>query len=305
MSELQGRRVLLFAGIFFTSLALLMLEVNITRLFSVVMFYHFSFLAVSMALFGLSASGVLTYLFFDRISRKNSPARMSLFSILFSASIIGAFFLFKWFPFEATMSVTSFARLFLLCVTWTVPFLFAGASIALALRLYSKEVGKLYFADLVGAACGCVAIVAVMEMVGSPTAIPIIAGLAAFGGVFFALFERRKEWAGIAMTGICILGCVAAFACRDNIFEIHSRRTFAFTESDRKPELLFAKWNSLSRVDVFDWYSVSGWGVSGEFKGELPAMKGIQIDAAAATPLINVAGDAAKLEFLKYDITEI
>src|SRR3954463_372462 len=45
-----------------TSAALLMTELALTRIFSVIMYYHFAFLAISIALFGLSASGVYAYL---------------------------------------------------------------------------------------------------------------------------------------------------------------------------------------------------------------------------------------------------
>ncbi len=44
-----------------TSGTLLMTELALTRIFSVVMYYHFAFLAISIALFGLSASGVFAY----------------------------------------------------------------------------------------------------------------------------------------------------------------------------------------------------------------------------------------------------
>ena len=39
-----------------------MTELALTRIFSVIMYYHFAFLAISIALFGLSASGVFVYL---------------------------------------------------------------------------------------------------------------------------------------------------------------------------------------------------------------------------------------------------
>src|SRR2546423_12193147 len=49
-------------GIAAVSAALLMTELALTRIFSVTMYYHFAFLAISIALFGLSASGVAVYL---------------------------------------------------------------------------------------------------------------------------------------------------------------------------------------------------------------------------------------------------
>ena len=49
------------AGVALVSATLLMTELALTRIFSVVMYYHFAFLAISIALFGVSASGVFAY----------------------------------------------------------------------------------------------------------------------------------------------------------------------------------------------------------------------------------------------------
>src|SRR6266581_9521009 len=61
-----GRAAL--GGIAAVSAALLMTELALTRIFSVTMYYHFAFLAISIALFGLSASGVAVYLARRRLS---------------------------------------------------------------------------------------------------------------------------------------------------------------------------------------------------------------------------------------------
>ncbi|MBI2835097.1 MAG: hypothetical protein HYX76_11800 [Acidobacteria bacterium] len=49
------------AGVFLTSAALRMTELALTRLFSVTMYYHYAFLAISIALFGLSARAVALF----------------------------------------------------------------------------------------------------------------------------------------------------------------------------------------------------------------------------------------------------
>src|SRR6185437_13077905 len=49
-------------GVALVSGSLLMTELSLTRIFSVTMYYHFAFMAISIALFGLSASGVYVYL---------------------------------------------------------------------------------------------------------------------------------------------------------------------------------------------------------------------------------------------------
>ena len=45
----------MLAGTALSSFAALLLELALTRLFSVVLFYHFAFLAISIALLGLGA----------------------------------------------------------------------------------------------------------------------------------------------------------------------------------------------------------------------------------------------------------
>src|SRR5277367_6678579 len=62
----------LLAGLALTSFAALLLELALTRLFSVVLFYHFAFLAISIALLGLGAGGVFAYLLKDRLAGTDS-----------------------------------------------------------------------------------------------------------------------------------------------------------------------------------------------------------------------------------------
>src|SRR5579864_9203656 len=50
------------AAVALISLAALLLELALTRLFSVVLFYHFAFLAISIALLGLGSGGVFAHL---------------------------------------------------------------------------------------------------------------------------------------------------------------------------------------------------------------------------------------------------
>src|SRR5215469_10013414 len=44
-----------------TTMATLLLELSLTRIFSVIFYYHFAFLAISIAMFGLGLGGVFSY----------------------------------------------------------------------------------------------------------------------------------------------------------------------------------------------------------------------------------------------------
>src|SRR5271170_837305 len=70
---------LLYIAVALTTLATLLLELSLTRIFSVVFYYHFAFLAISIALFGLGAGGVLSYLL---------PARGSVWCRLGVVSLV-------------------------------------------------------------------------------------------------------------------------------------------------------------------------------------------------------------------------
>src|SRR4029077_18452753 len=78
-SEKARNRVLL-AGIGFSSFSALLLELALTRLFSVVLFYHFAFLAISIALLGLGAGGVFAYLGKRRLMRWETRQLMAWLS---------------------------------------------------------------------------------------------------------------------------------------------------------------------------------------------------------------------------------
>ena len=51
----------LYLCVALTTMATLLLELSLTRIFSVVFYYHFAFLAISIALFGLGTGGVFSY----------------------------------------------------------------------------------------------------------------------------------------------------------------------------------------------------------------------------------------------------
>src|SRR5438876_3442545 len=80
------------AAIGCVSAALLMTELALTRIFSVVMYYHFAFLAISIALFGLSASGVFAYVARRRLESIPTRLLLAAESVVFAAATVAALF---------------------------------------------------------------------------------------------------------------------------------------------------------------------------------------------------------------------
>src|SRR5213082_313494 len=79
-------------GVALISCALLMTELALTRIFSVTMYYHFAFLAISIALFGVSASGVFAYTLRRPLARVHDGPLLASASIVYAASTVIALF---------------------------------------------------------------------------------------------------------------------------------------------------------------------------------------------------------------------
>src|SRR5260221_10055312 len=61
MSLTSERSRLLLLGVMITSMAGLIIELALPRLFSVLFYYHCAFMAISVALLGLGAGGLFSY----------------------------------------------------------------------------------------------------------------------------------------------------------------------------------------------------------------------------------------------------
>src|SRR3990170_6792397 len=141
-----------YAGLFVITMATLMYEILLTRIFSVTMWYHFAFVAISVAMFGLAVGGLLVYLFPKIFSAKRVSHYLTLTAWLFAVFSLLSFLAHihvTVFLHEREMSQYSGAFNYLIIA---VPFVFSGTCICLALTKFPQQVGRLYAVDLTGAA---------------------------------------------------------------------------------------------------------------------------------------------------------
>lgn len=87
-------------GVLLTSLAVLTLEIVFTRVFSVLMWYHFAFMVISLALLGSGAAGVWLYLAERRFSPDKTAVRLTLLAALFAVVTVLAFLIYLKIPFR-------------------------------------------------------------------------------------------------------------------------------------------------------------------------------------------------------------
>ncbi|MBU1660908.1 MAG: hypothetical protein KKD28_05485, partial [Chloroflexi bacterium] len=125
------------------SAATLIFEINLTRLFSVAQFYHFAFLIVSLALLGYGASGTALAIF-PRLGRENPQHSLRNLSLAAAISILGAYLLTNWVPFDSfsiAWDQRQVAVLALHYLALAAPFFFSGMAVGLLLTAFPKTAG--------------------------------------------------------------------------------------------------------------------------------------------------------------------
>src|SRR5690349_17565794 len=170
----------IFLGVSLTSLSVLMLQLALTRLFSATMYYHFAFLAISLALLGSGASGVFVYLMGRRLAAERTPWAPALAAALFAVSCPLALAVILGNPLSPLDSAgTTVARLSWFYGAAALPFFFAGCVVTLAIARYAEQMSRLYLYDLGGAAAGCLLLIPVMDRLGAVNTILLIGAVAA------------------------------------------------------------------------------------------------------------------------------
>src|SRR5215211_879034 len=103
-------RTKVFFGIGLVTLSVLMLELSLTRLFSATMYYHYAFMAISLALFGSGASGVFIYVFQHKFDPERTARSLSLAAILFSLGSVFALYVILTVPLTLEASAENYYR---------------------------------------------------------------------------------------------------------------------------------------------------------------------------------------------------
>ncbi len=207
------------------------------------MFYHFAFLAVSLALFGSGASGVALYVL---RFRSELPGRaLALFAALFAVATVAALLVVLANPIPPTRpGLHTVSPLAAVYGAAALAFFFSGCTITLALSVRAREASRLYFFDLLGAAAGCLLLVPALELLGAVDTVLLAAFLAALAGVVFA--DREAGPRMRMAVALVAAGAATLLAWNHATGRIGLREAKGLSEAG----LLFSKWNSFSRVTV-------------------------------------------------------
>lgn len=287
---------------------MLTLEITLTRIFSVRMWYHFAFMAISLALLGGAVAGVWVYLLGPRLPERNVRHQLTLVALLTSAATLLTFWLYLNMPFrvyqivEKDISGAGIVKLALIYLDLAIPFFMGGMGISLAMSRWSQRAGRVYAFDLVGASAGCLLSVAALTWLGGPGAVVGVAVLMALAGLAFALSTGRRAWQGMAVAWT--LAVIALLVLNYN-YNYNWLQVTSGKNPKEDATRIYERWNSFSRITVYPpthWAQPFAWGLSRTYHGPDPGHMLMLIDASAGTPIQAFDGDLSKLEFLKYDL---
>src|SRR5436189_2190440 len=186
------------------SATLLMTELALTRIFSVVMYYHFAFLAISIALFGLSASGVFAYTFRRTLDRFSTDALLSAESVVYALCTLVALFFLVRLRIGLTYSRQNLILMLTIYALAALPFFTGGLVVTLAITRMASRVNAVYASDLLGAAAGCLVLIPLLDRVGAPGVVLTAAALALAAGVLFAPSTARARFAVAAIVVMAV-----------------------------------------------------------------------------------------------------
>jgi MFS family permease len=236
-----------YVGIFLLAFATLLLELALTRVLSVTLWYHFGFLVISTALLGFGVSGVVLALWSWLREKAELDRALSVIALLFGVLTIGCFWLAQRIPFDPFSLLTDKRQWWstpLYFVVVSMPFFCSGLALSLLFTRGAAHVNRLYAFDLFGAGLGCGAIALVMPQFGGSGSVVVAAGVGLLSAVVFGLRQARG-WAVAGLILAVATGPLAVVA--DRLLPI------TITSNKRQPAVapVATEWNTFSRIDTY------------------------------------------------------
>ncbi|MDH3489628.1 MAG: hypothetical protein OEL56_04190 [Nitrosopumilus sp.] len=243
-------RRLLFAGIFLASLSGLVLEIALTRIFSAAIWYHFAFVAVSVALIGLGASGLVVHYRLKKI-KENWANNLTI------TSSIGIVFVLPLSLFVMHFLASDITYLPLFMLLFSVPFFFVGIIISAAFSAFAHVAGKLYASDLIGASLGALSVVALLSIFGGEGTLLLVGVISAVCAIVFSAASKNKKKILISLAIITFALILLLVNETSQIFSIPTdsraqKDLPIFLRENPDTEIVKTQWNSFSRIDVVE-----------------------------------------------------
>lgn len=243
-------------GVFLVALSSLLLELTLIRIFDILWYPNMAYMIITLAVFSFGLAGV--YLSIRPVG--NSQSVWKILSIATFVMAVWVLFMqsaIDRLPFDYNLLASAKSRetiinFFLIYVVVCVPFFFAGLALSLVFSHYTRQIQRLYFWDLLGAAIGCLILIPLLPRIGTSGALQIVAGLSLLSCLVFSQGGRISNKAVRPLIAILAMLVIAYPFTRDSIdtFEPHmNKRGYATLQHKIK---VGTWWDPISKIDVLD-----------------------------------------------------
>lgn len=297
-------RLLVYLGIGLVAMVTLMLEILLTRITSVIAWYHLAFFVISLAMLGMTAGSVWVFLRAPRDDPNAAMRDMTKSSMALAVTLLPCFTVSLGIPLAPISSWGSFAALLAYGVALAIPFAAAGVVLTLALTRAGLPAQIAYGVDLCGAALGCVLVIPLLDLVDAPSAVLLTGSLAGIASLCFSLATRtptRSSWIAVAV--LILMGVANA-----NLDPSPLRPQWVKGEREDIALYDYVSWNTFSRVTVEKPATIppAFWSAGRHIPTELQAptlQRAITIDGAAETVMLHHGADLDAHAFLDWDVS--
>ncbi len=243
-----------YVEILLVSFAALLLEISYTRVISFKLFYYYTYLVIGLALLGIGTGGVIVAVS-GRVRRASTDAILMWGMFLGALSVGLGYVIVALTPIDTVAiwdygsdeSVLNLSSLVVICLALFSSFIAVGVMIATLFARHSERIGRLYFADLLGAGLACAIVVSLLELIGPPSAI-VLAGLVlALTGLRIAVWRRSRMLpvAGLLAAVLAVTVLAPGLLPENTVDKIKVQLNDDNT--------MFSSWNPIFRVDVADF----------------------------------------------------
>jgi len=319
-------------GLMLTALTVLVSQIALTRLMSVAVNYHSAFLILSAVMLGMAASAIAVFGGMRRTERpvtiEDAAAAAYKSAVAIALALLG----FVVLAARDWGTLSQPIQLILAPALFFGGFFYSGYVIALVLSHYVRDMAKLYWFDLVGAAGGCLLVVPLLNWFPAPSVILLCAvGMAVAGLAFTGAHGNPRSRRNGLLLSLGLLAVWGTSAAWPTVLRLH------FAKGTDQSKVLWEHWNAQARVSVatevpgtsggIEEYqrrtngsltpeeidearrrSLAGMSLSREFKGPFPDALWVQLDSDAGTPILKdgvAAAQSGGLSFLDWDIATV
>jgi spermidine synthase len=309
------RKTPFLSGVFLLTFSSLIFQILQTRIMSVVQWYSMAFLAICVAMMGMTVGAVWVYLRRERFQSEQLPVTLSNYALLTALAMPASMILQFCLITSPTISLTSVVSWALLLTLMAVPYIFAGVVVSLALTRSPFPTGQVYGVDLLGAALGCVAVLVLLNIMDAPSAVIVAGAISGLSSLAFAASAsaedrqrlKSKPWWRQPAAVVITLLALALFNALSPIgfSPIMSKDMLDFSGRFGR----FEKWNTYSRIRVTRprTMPVVLWGASSKLPPgtSVPEVLISIDDLYNATDMFHYDGTLNSISFLQYDIVNL